>query len=454
MNLKIILFGLIVLCSGFCKLSAQPKQPVRVLIIFDVSKSMSAPYQGSIRMDAAKQLAYSLVDSLGRVEKVQMALRVYGPQVEYPPGGCTDTRLVIPFRQGNAEDIKQYVYKLQPTGITPIAYSLEQSVKDFTEAGTKNFIVIITDGIEECNGDICAAAKKVWEKGIVLRPFIIGIGLTEEQSKEFECVGNYFNADETTFTELGKVIITQIMNPTTAQINLLDKQGLPTETNVAMTFFDLKDGLPEYNFIHTLNRYDNPDTMFLDVYRDYRIKIYTIPPVEIDTAKQSLGNHNIFAVDAAQGELRLEMPSALINSEPICLIRKDKHTETLNYQKFNKTEKYLCGTYDLEIMTLPRIIMEDVIINPEGKTIRIPASGELRIQSGKSIIGSVMQVNNDGSQEWVCNLPTEGTKNFSVYLQPGNYVLVYREKNETRVIYSVNKRFTVRERNVTNIISR
>lgn len=400
-------------------------------------------------MEAAKQLAYSLVDSLGGVAKVQMALRVYGSKVAYPPGSCTDTRLVIPFKPGNSNEIKQFIYKLQPTGITPIAYSLEQSVNDFTETGTKNFIVVITDGIEECGGDICAAAKKVWEKGIVLRPFIIGIGLTEEQSKEFECVGNYFNADETTFTELGKVIITQIMNPTTAQINLLDKQGLPTETNVAMTFFDLKDGLPEYNYIHTLNQYSNPDTMFLDVYRDYRIKIYTIPPIEIDSAKQSLGKHNIFAVDAAQGELRLEMPSALMYSEPLCLIRQNNYTETLNYQKFNKTEKYLCGTYNLEIMTLPRIIMNDVVINPEGKTIKIPANGELRIKSGKPVIGCIMLVNSNGSQEWVCNIPPGGIKDFSVYLQPGNYLLVYRERDETKIFYSAKKSFTIRERNIT-----
>jgi len=428
---------------------AQKKEPVRVLIIFDVSKSMSAKYKNTTRMNAAKEIAYSLLDTFSRKTNLQVALRVYGSQVEFPPGKCNDTKLVIPFQPNNIAKIKSYISQLKPTGLTPIAFALEQTVNDFTEKDAKNFIIIITDGLEECNGDICKAAKTVWQKGIVLRPFIVGIGLSEEQSKEFECVGNFFNAEETTFTNLNKTIVTQIMNPTTSQVNLLDKNGNPTETNIAMIFYDLKDKLPEYHFIHTLNRMNSPDTLFLDVTRDYSIKIFTIPPVTINKAKHSIGKHNIFAADAIQGELKLQMTSAIMNSEPLCLVRKNGKSESLHYQKFNTKEKYLCGKYDLEVMTLPRLYFEDVDIKPEGKTILIPTNGEVQIISKKKIIGAIMYIKDDKIQEWICNLPSNGTISFRLFLQPGKFLLVYREMDEKLIRYSTKKTFTIKERNFT-----
>jgi Ca-activated chloride channel homolog len=424
-------------------------QQTRVLIIFDVSKSMAASYETVTRMDAAKKLAYNIIDSLSGRTDLLIALRSYGSVKQYPPGDCKDSKLVFPFEKGNAARMKAYISGLKPTGITPIAYSLEQSANDFKSTEAKNFIIIITDGIEECNGNICQAASNLSEKGIVLRPFIIGIGLTEEQSGEFQCVGNYFNVErQVSFSNLSNIIITQILNPTSAQVNLLDINGQPSETNIGMTFYDLKDNLPEYNYIHTLNRVKNPDTLYLDVYRKFRINISTVPPVQIDTAEQILGRHNIFAVNAAQGEIQLEMKYAMHGSEPFCVVRKQGKMETLNYQKFNTGFKYLCGTYDLEIMTLPRIYMNNVQVGPEGKRIEIPASGQVQVQSKKTIIGTVL-LDNGTNNSWVCNLPHGGVQTYSVFLQPGKYILVYRGKNEELIYNSISRKFTIVARNVS-----
>ena len=60
------------------------------------------------------------------------------------------------------------------------------------------------------------------------------------------------------------VVISQALNATTAQINLLDQGGHPTETNVNCTFFDSFSGKIYYNYIHTLNHRGLPDTLTLD----------------------------------------------------------------------------------------------------------------------------------------------------------------------------------------------
>lgn len=427
------------------------EQPIKVLVIFDVSKSMIAQYESGTRMEAAKNMAYTIIDSLSMKSNLQIALRAYGASVPYPPGNCTDSKLIFNFEPANGSKIKEYISTLRPTGITPIAYSLEQAIGDFKDPNSKNFIIIITDGIEECGGNICQVAIKLREKNIVLRPFIVGIGLSEEQSREFECVGTYFDANkENTFSRLSNIIITQILNPTSAQVNLLDKSGKPSETNIAMILYDLKDKLPEYSYIHTLDRAGNPDTLYLDVYRKYSVAVNTIPMVKIDTAEQALGKHNTFAVDAAQGELNLRITSPIPGSEPMCIIRKKGELETLNFQKFNTSLKYLCGEYDLEIMTTPRILMPNVNIPPQGKVLEIPACGQLQIRTARKIIGAVLMDIN-GEQVLIESLPSEGITSYNIFLQPGKYTLVYRNFDDKSALSTNRKPFTVGARNFVSL---
>jgi len=82
-------------------------------------------------------------------------------------------------------------------------------------------------------------SKRLQQKGIILKPFVIGIGLDEDFKNSFECVGTYFDAaDENTFKNVLGVVISQALDNTTAQINLLDSRDKPTETNVPVLLYD------------------------------------------------------------------------------------------------------------------------------------------------------------------------------------------------------------------------
>jgi Ca-activated chloride channel homolog len=231
-----------------------PPKPTRILFVFDASRSMIAKYQDQTRMDGAKNLFNKFIDSLAKDKTYQFALRMYGHTVKYPPGDCKDSKLIVPFAPNNVKLIKQKVAEAKPTGITPIEHSLTESANDFKDTKASNIVIIITDGIEECGGDPCKARQKLVEKGILFKPFIIGIGLSPEQIKTFECVGNYFNAeDASTFSTIATIIQEQKLNRTTLQVNLLDKSQLPNESNVNMTLYDSENTIYKYNYIHTLN---------------------------------------------------------------------------------------------------------------------------------------------------------------------------------------------------------
>jgi Ca-activated chloride channel homolog len=441
-----LLLYLIICCSsvaGYSQIKKVPKD-IRVLFVFDASKSMVSTFGNESRIEGAKKLFYKFIDSLSRDKTMQFALRMYGHTVKYPPGDCKDSKLVVPFAPANVALIKSKISEVKPTGITPIEHSLTEAANDFKDNKTNNIVLLITDGIEECGGDPCRARSKLLEKGITFKPFIIGIGLSPEQIKTFECVGTFYDyEDQSVFSTISNIIQQQKTLKTTAQVNLLDISSKPSETNVNMTFYDNERGQYKYNYIHTLNYKNNPDTLYIDDYPQYRVVAHTIPPRESRPQKLAGGKHNIIAIDAPQGYLSINRNNGAYNfNEKIkCVVRRGGEMNTINVQALNTTEKYITGNYDLEILTLPRIyISTNTIQQSKTVNISIPSAGAVLVKCLEAGDGSILH-KKEGRLEWVCNLSGQTMQTF--YLQPGNYVGVWRAKSLKGSIYTVEKKFTV-----------
>jgi Ca-activated chloride channel homolog len=444
--MRIFFFIVFLLLSGFCisQKKTAPK-PTRILFVFDASNSMKSQHQNSTRIDGAKKLFYSFIDTMSRDKSMQFALRMYGHTVKYPPGDCKDSKLVVPFSANNIQLIKQKVQEAKPTGITPIEHSLTESANDFIDNKANNIVIIITDGIEECGGDPCKARQKLMEKGIVFKPFIIGIGLTPEQIKTFECVGSYYDFDDgNSFTEITRIIQQQKLNKTTAQVNLLDMKSFPSETDVNMTFYDVGRKEYKYNFIHTLNYKNNPDTLYLDDFPTYKVVAHTIPPTESAEIKLTAGKHTVIPIDAPQGYFAVKRSDGIYNyNERVkVVVRKSGSMQTLNVQMLNATDKYIVGNYDIEILTLPRInISQNSIEQSKTKSIEIPNAGMLQVKCLEAGDGCILLKRGNQKLEWVCNLGTQTVQSY--FLQPGNYVATWRARSLKGSIYTIEKKFTV-----------
>jgi Ca-activated chloride channel homolog len=446
-KLKFIFLIAVFVCSNpaFAQVKKTDPTLTRVLFVFDASNSMKTKHKNTTRIQGAKELFYNFLDSLNKQKNIQFALRMYGHTVKYPPGDCKDSKLVVPFGKNNVALIKSKVSEAKPTGITPIEHSLTESATDFPDAKAVNMIILITDGIEECDGDPCAARHKLMEKGIVFKPFIIGIGLSVEQIKTFECVGDYYDFDNANLvSDISSIISKQKLNKTSSQVNLLDSKSLPTETNVNMTFYNTSTGNYVYNYIHTLNQKNNPDTLYLDDYPTYKVIAHTIPPTESKDVKLTLGKHTIIPIDAPQGFIELRRPAGVYNyNEKIkSIVRKSSgNMQTLNVQQMNTTEKYITGNYDLEILTLPRTYINVVAVTQsKTKLIELPNAGMLTVKALDNGDGSIYK--DSKKLEWVCNLNTTTSQVY--YLQPGNYRVEWRAKSLKGSIYTIEKKFTVK----------
>ena len=433
--------------QNFSSSNYKPNATTRILFIFDDSFSMYSRWNSGSRIEIAQKLMGEFLDSIKTINNLEIALRCYGHQTPYTPNrNCQDSKLEIPFAPvlKNSKLVKDRIMRLTPTGTTPIAYSLEQCANDFpANDNSKNIVVLITDGIEECNGDPCKVSKALQSRNIFLRPFVIGIGLDTKFADAFACMGKFYDvSNELNFKSVLGMILTEALTQTTVQVNLNNLQKKPLETDVTMTFYDQGTGKVNCNYLHTINHRGNPDTIILNPDLKYRMVVHTIPEITKENIALIKGTHNTIDVDAAQGYLNLKFQGPTLNKNVQFIVRKKDNPLTLNVQEMDKSEKYLVGKYDIEILTLPRIKMNGVEIKQANvNTISIPGSGSLQISKPGEGFGSIYFEDNN-SLSWVYNIGHDAVPEL-IYLQPGNYRAEYRIKTQTDSDKTIERKFKI-----------
>ena len=440
-----LLFLLLFLFLSITLFGQKLPQKTRILFVFDCSGSMweTLGNSGPSKIVTAKAILTKIVDSLNNIPHIEMALRTFGNYAPPSKKDCHDTRLEVSFEAHNADDIKDRIKKMQPNGTTPIAYSLSQSTTDFPSSSSRNIIILITDGIEECGGDPCAASRALQDKKIVLKPFIIGLNIIDSLIAHYDCVGKFYNTKTAAdFSAVFSQVLAQALNNTTMEVDLLDEKQQPTETNENMTFYNAHSGAATSNYYNTFNALGRPDTFQTDPAYTYNLQIHTTPEIWKNDVEITPAKHNIVKINAAQGNLQLSMNGVDQYNHPKCLVKKAGDSKVIFVQDFNTTHRFLTGTYDLEILTLPRTIINNIKISQsDPKKINISQPGVLDISYSGNIIGSIYILRNN-KQEMVVNL-TGNIKQGFYRLQPGSYRIVYRKKDSGHAADTNEKDFKI-----------
>ncbi len=430
------------------------EQLTRILFILDASNSMNAQWGAQTRIQAAKEILANAVDSLNGTPNLEIALRVYGHQspITATYQDCNDTKLEIPFGADNFDKVKYRIKSIEAKGTTPIARSLEAAADDFPDQNSRNIIILITDGLEACDNDPCVIAKKLKDKGVKVTPFVIGLGLDLSYLEKFKCIGDYADAEtKDAFRSVLKNVVSKALLNTTVQINLNDSYKNPKETDVTMFLFEAGTKNLKYTFVHTINRFGNPDTLIIDPAFKYDLIVNTIPQVSKKNIVLQKNTHNTLVLDAPQGFIKVRFINAS-KAYPIeTRVMQNGKPLTLNVQKINRSDKYIVGKYELEILTLPRCYFTVDVTQSSTVNVDIMAPGLLSYRETNSAIAQIFVIKDDGSIEWVCNLD-ETVHSGSIQLQPGNYRMVYRPKALKSSTYTLEKDFRILSNKTTAII--
>ena len=209
--------------------------------------------------------------------------------------------------------IKKSLLLIKSRGTT-LAKSLEEGAKDFPDNNARNIVILITDGLEECGMDPCIISSYYQNKGIILKPFIIGVGIEKELRKQFDCVGKYFDAsNEDDFSKILNIVISHVLDNTSAQVNLLDDYNNPS-LKLIFLFLSMIILLVCQNiilFIH-FNSSGLPDTLFIDPIFTYDVVAHTIPKVSLKDVEIFPGKHTTIPINVPQGSLRININSKKI----------------------------------------------------------------------------------------------------------------------------------------------
>jgi Ca-activated chloride channel family protein len=127
-----------------------------------------------VKIEIAKDVILDLLDNLA--EDSLVGFRTFG--------GCGSSRLVAPIAALQRDSLKAEVESLGPGGATPLALALEMAKGDFEAVPDPKLILLVSDGVETCDGDPVAAAKDLLRAGYDLRIHVVGFDIGQNADRD------------------------------------------------------------------------------------------------------------------------------------------------------------------------------------------------------------------------------------------------------------------------------
>ena len=175
----------------------------KAMLILDASSSMLEEDADGSRIDAAKQAANDLVDSLPAT--ANMGLMVYGANESDAPdnrdAGCKDIETLVPVGKVDKGKFTSAINGLTPKGYTPMGNSLRAAAKELGDEGQRS-IILVSDGIDSCAPPpVCDVAKELAADGVDLAIHTVGFKVDDAAREELQCIaeagnGEFHEADD------------------------------------------------------------------------------------------------------------------------------------------------------------------------------------------------------------------------------------------------------------------
>jgi len=179
--------------------SATPRQATgknaNTLFILDASGSMWGQIKGKPKITIAKEVMAKLVPELP--DNARIGLIAYGHRRK---GDCNDVETLVKLAANDKQTVLKAVKGLNAKGKTPLTRSVNQAIDMLRSEENSSTVILVSDGIESCGGDPCAAVKAAKASGVNFILHTVGFGLSKKESAQLQCMakaggGEYFQAN-------------------------------------------------------------------------------------------------------------------------------------------------------------------------------------------------------------------------------------------------------------------
>lgn len=277
--MKILPFLLCMLSFGLSLYAQNQASNSPIIFIYDASGSMWGQMQDKTKMEIAADVLSTSVNNLPDYQ--QIGLVAYGHRRK---DNCEDVEFLVDVESGTKTQINQSLNDIKPLGKTPLAYSAIQVIDLLRKSKMKATIILVTDGIESCRGNICDVIRAAKEEGIDFRLHIIGFGLQGEETEQLKCAtsagdGQYYEA-----ADAGG--LSEVLNAATSAT--IDK---PVGN---FTVFAVKNGKPIDAYVKARKSGTQTDIAFARTYGD--TSLFYLPPGTYDLEVTPLENSDVNAI--------------------------------------------------------------------------------------------------------------------------------------------------------------
>ncbi len=191
------------LVAGFAALTLGLAAPVlaqerpNTILVLDASGSMWGQVDGVNKITIARKVVADVLATFPADQN--LGLVTYGHRER---GQCSDIETVVAPAPGTAAEIIRIVDGLNPRGMTPMTDAViaaAQALRHTEQAAT---VILVSDGIETCNPDPCAAARALEQAGVDFTTHVIGFDVRGEAGAlmQMQCIaeetgGTFLTAD-------------------------------------------------------------------------------------------------------------------------------------------------------------------------------------------------------------------------------------------------------------------
>lgn len=381
------LFLTLTLLLSAAFLFAQADNPKPIIFITDASGSMWQKIGEEHKITLAREVLGDLTEDMPDNQPV--GLVAYGHRKK---GDCGDIEELLPMNNLDKPAFQKEMKALNPLGKTPLAQSAKFVIEKLKASGQSATIILITDGIETCEGILCDVVKEAKEAGIDFVMHVVGFDLGDADRAPLECAaregdGLYIDASD-------KDQLADALEETTEVTVDVPKGRLSVLVRRNGKLIDgairvLKPGTNDD--ITGIRSYERPETnpALINVPAGtYDVEVSVvgqrgIPVIKKENIKVTESEINKQVFDFSSGYISVEVTSQGVLHDATIKIRQYGETKTVtsarSYESAssNPINKELApGVYDVIIQSVKikgvtsKAILGRIHINP-GKTTRL-----------------------------------------------------------------------------------
>jgi hypothetical protein len=162
-----------------------PAMADKAMLVLDASGSMNAQISGKTKLQIAREVVDGLVD--GWPTATELGLIAYGHREK---DNCSDIQTLVKPASDSWPAIKAAVGDVAAKGKTPITEAVRAAARELHSEEGKATVILVSDGLETCNADPCAAAAELEKAGVDFTVHVVGFGTTAEENRQLQCIAD------------------------------------------------------------------------------------------------------------------------------------------------------------------------------------------------------------------------------------------------------------------------